>query len=87
LARTKFVFADRGDIGLSTGQQKTVTFSHDGSGPPPCYDGVPTPRRRFRPKTLVNDLDLTVVDASGRTYYLNAGSGLGIRPTTWSRST
>ncbi|MGZ3706520.1 MAG: S8 family serine peptidase, partial [Bdellovibrionota bacterium] len=26
-------------------------------------------------KVLVNDLDLTVVDASGRTYYPNNGSG------------
>jgi serine protease AprX len=26
-------------------------------------------------KTLVNDLDLTVVDASGHTYYPNNGSG------------
>jgi serine protease AprX len=71
----KFVFADE-MTGLATGQQKSVTFSHDGSGPlrvTMAYTDAPG--AASAEKTLVNDLDLTVVDASGHTYYPNNGSG------------
>ena len=71
----KFVFADE-TVGLATGQQKVVTFNHDGSGPlrvTMAYTDAPG--TASAQKTLVNDLDLTVVDSSGRTYYPNNGSG------------
>jgi subtilisin family serine protease len=71
----KYVFRDD-HSGLATGQAFTYSVQHDGNGPlrvTMAYTDAPGVAAAA--KTLVNDLDLTVQDASGRTFYPNNGSG------------
>jgi serine protease AprX len=62
-------------VGLSTGQSKEFDVTVDGTKPlkvTMAYTDAPGTAAAAR--TLVNDLDLTVVDANGKTYFPNGRS-------------
>lgn len=70
----RYTFGDEA-VGLATGQEKSVTLRHDGGALRVTMAYTDAPGTASAAKTLVNDLDLTVTDPSGRTYFPNNGSG------------
>lgn len=69
----KYFFSDQ-DKGLATGQSFTRTFQHDAGPIRATMAYTDAPGTVAAQKTLVNDLDLSVTDASGHVYYPNNGS-------------
>jgi serine protease AprX len=61
--------------GLATGQNATQTIKHAGGALRVTMAYTDAPGVASAEKTLVNDLDLTVTDASGKVFYPNNGSG------------
>jgi len=59
------------NTGLATGQEKVLSYAHPGGALRVTLAYTDAPGTASAQKTLVNDLDLSVVDASGRTYFPN----------------
>ncbi len=62
-------------VGLRTGQSKEYQVQHFGGALHVTLAYTDAPGTASAQRTLVNDLDLTVVDPSGRTFFPNGKSG------------
>ncbi len=60
--------------GLATGQEKVLSFANTGGTLRVTLAYTDAPGTAAAQRTLVNDLDLTVTDPSGRTFYPNGRS-------------